>query len=136
MIAVRRDALQARKTLKSARQSNGDAGTRTASGNPPPTRGDFFGLPNVESAVPNQLHPLSELERPLTRLDLAHWLADSDNPLTPRVAVNRMWQKLFGVGLVETVEDLAPGIRSFIETVGLARSGICRAWMVPRRCSG
>jgi hypothetical protein len=38
------------------------------------------------------------------RLQLADWLADSRNPLTSRVIVNRIWQKLFGEGLVRSVD--------------------------------
>ncbi|TWT57100.1 Planctomycete cytochrome C [Thalassoglobus neptunius] len=39
------------------------------------------------------------------RWELAQWLTDEDQPLTPRVAVNRIWMHLFGKGLVESIDN-------------------------------
>jgi hypothetical protein len=61
----------------------------------------------VEPATPNFLPPLPEVSdgQLASRRQLAEWLASPENPLTARVAVNRVWAALFGVGLVETQED-------------------------------
>lgn len=39
------------------------------------------------------------------RLELANWIAHPQNPLTSRVIVNRVWQHLFGEGLVRSVDN-------------------------------
>jgi len=58
----------------------------------------------VRAETPHFLPALAE-GSPRNRLGLARWLVSRENPLTARVAVNRFWQQLFGVGLVKTVED-------------------------------
>ena len=57
----------------------------------------------VKPGVPHSMPALGKL--PQNRLGLARWLTSPDNPLTARVAVNRYWEQLFGIGLVETLED-------------------------------
>ncbi len=58
----------------------------------------------VQRLTPSALPPMPA-DLPKNRFGLAQWLVSPENPLTSRVAVNRFWQQLFGIGLVETSED-------------------------------
>jgi hypothetical protein len=64
-------------------------------------KGDFV----EEGDTPKLFPPLRKQGGRASRLDLARWIASPDNPLTARVAVNRLWLELFGTGIVPTPED-------------------------------
>jgi len=64
-------------------------------------KGEFVEEGNTPSLFP----PLRKEGTRATRLDLARWVASPENPLTARVAVNRLWLELFGTGIVPTPED-------------------------------
>jgi len=69
-------------------------------------RGDFLQKGEVVTAgTPAALPPFKADGATPNRLDLARWLVSAENPLTPRVVVNRIWQQYFGKGLVETEND-------------------------------
>ena len=68
-------------------------------------RGNFRSLgEEVGPGVPAAFPPLPAGE-PANRLSLARWLVDENNPLTARVLANRMWEAIFGLGLVRTAEE-------------------------------
>ncbi|HEV2294168.1 MAG TPA: DUF1553 domain-containing protein [Tepidisphaeraceae bacterium] len=58
----------------------------------------------VTADTPAFLPPFPK-SAPRNRLGFARWLLDPGNPLTARVTVNRAWQQMFGVGLVETSDN-------------------------------
>jgi mono/diheme cytochrome c family protein len=58
----------------------------------------------VGRETPKFLPPLSAKAK-RDRLALARWLVSPEHPLTARVEVNRLWQQLFGIGIVKTTED-------------------------------
>lgn len=68
-------------------------------------RGNF--LDQGKELTPKVLDNFGALptDQPLSRLGVAHWLMQPENPLTARVMVNRIWARIFGIGIVETEED-------------------------------
>ena len=58
----------------------------------------------VTPDVPKIMNP-RPANAPKNRLGLAMWLTDKSNPLTSRTMVNRLWEQLFGHGIVESLED-------------------------------
>lgn len=68
-------------------------------------RGDFLKPDNrVTAGVPAVLNPLPK-DADGSRLTFAKWLVDKKSPTAARAYVNRVWQAVFGTGLVETAED-------------------------------
>lgn len=68
-------------------------------------RGEFRNRgEKVAPGVPAEFPPMPG-EFPANRLGFAKWLVAPNHPLTARVAVNRLWQEIFGTGLVETSEE-------------------------------
>lgn len=59
----------------------------------------------VKADVPDLLRGSFPKKDEITRLDMARWMASTENPLTSRVMVNRLWGEVFGIGIVETMED-------------------------------
>jgi len=59
----------------------------------------------VAPGVPAVFPPLGVSGARPNRLDLAQWLLSAEHPLTARVTVNRLWQQIFGTGLVKTSYD-------------------------------
>ncbi len=104
-----KEALEKLDQLDAAYPPLTEAQTFAENPKPPNThlliRGDFR-QPGIEVRANTLavLPPLPSDGIP-TRLTLARWLVSKENPLTPRVAVNRMWQEFFGRGLVESSED-------------------------------
>lgn len=60
----------------------------------------------VMPAIPEFLGRLEIGDRRATRLDLADWICDPNNPLTARTMANRVWKLLFGRGICQSVDDL------------------------------
>ena len=99
-------------------------------------RGDFL-RPGVEVGAQtlSVLHQFRSRSDVPDRVDLVNWLMHPENPLTSRVTVNRIWQRLFGVGLVDTPDDFGvrgsePSHRELLDW--LAREFMRNGWGVKR----
>ena len=60
----------------------------------------------VTPGVPGSLSACMPSNAPANRLGLAMWMTSKQNPLVSRTMVNRLWEQLFGMGIVETLDDM------------------------------
>lgn len=60
----------------------------------------------VKPGIPGSLAFAMPKDAAPNRTGLAMWLTDKKNPLVSRTIVNRIWEQLFGTGIVETLEDM------------------------------
>ncbi|MEM7233158.1 MAG: DUF1553 domain-containing protein [Planctomycetota bacterium] len=68
-------------------------------------RGNFLDTSDtVNEGVPQALHRFPE-KAPKNRLSLARWLVSRENPLVARVMANRLWEQIFGMGIVRSSEE-------------------------------
>ena len=69
-------------------------------------RGEY-NLPIGDPLQPSTLSVMGSFpeKAPRNRLGLARWLTSRDHPLVSRVLINRVWQRVFGDGIVRTPED-------------------------------
>lgn len=68
-------------------------------------RGNWQALgDDVTAATPAAFPPLPA-DAPRNRLTMARWLVSRENPLTARVTVNRLWESIFGTGIVRSSEE-------------------------------
>jgi hypothetical protein len=89
------------------------------------------GFPSVLFPNPPRMESMHPSQSTGRRSTLARWICSSENPWTARVAVNRQWQQLFGVGLVATPNDF--GLTGDLPTHGelldyLASELVGRSW--------
>ncbi len=61
--------------------------------------------PVMSPRTPAFLPPLPAAANRYTRLDLAKWTVSTENPLTARVAVNRLWKLFYGYGIARSLEE-------------------------------
>lgn len=110
-----RDLMSREKTLRT-KISELETGVKAWVANfaaPGPTHRLYRGDPMAkrEEVPPDALQVISSLglntgtPEQARRLALAEWIANKDNPLTARVIVNRLWQYVFGTGIVDTPSD-------------------------------
>ncbi len=68
-------------------------------------RGAYDSLGDPVTGNTPAVLPAMKAEFPRNRLGLARWLFEENHPLTSRVAVNRLWQQMFGIGLLDTSDN-------------------------------